>query len=61
MKHGHVTPILDAALISRDDPAHLLVIRKEVLHLRNLVWKATSVKHMFQSGMSERDDGVNEV
>lgn len=60
MKYDHVTSFLDAHLILLDHGAYVFVSKNEVLYLRDMVWKATRVRQVFQSGMFYGDESVKE-
>lgn len=60
-KYGQVTPLLDVALIPRNDCAHVFVSEEEVLHLRNMMWNTASVTHVSRSGMLHGDDAMKDV
>lgn len=45
--------VFDALLILFDHHGHVIAPRKGVLYLYNMIWKAGSVKQMFQSRVLE--------
>lgn len=60
-KVDHITPFLDIALIPRDLPSHVLISKKNVLHLCNMIRKTASVTQMFQPGTFHREDAAKEM
>lgn len=60
-KYNHVNTFWDAAVHQHNHHAHVFASQKEVLYFRNMKWKADSVKKMFISRMSDREDAVKEV
>lgn len=60
-KHDHVTPFLHAAQTLCDYHANVFVYEREVLSIRNMVWKVVSVMQMLHSGMLDDKDAVKEV
>lgn len=60
-KYGRANPFLDALLIPCHYRARVFVYKKEVFYLRNIVWKASRVKQIFQSRMIGGEDAAKEV
>lgn len=60
-KYERVTLFLDATVIPRGHRANVFVSKKGVLYPRNMLWKAASVKQVFESGMCAKADAVKKV
>lgn len=60
-EHDQVTPLLDAAPITRYHRGYVYPSEKDALYLRDMAWKAESVSKMFCTGMFEGKDAVQDV
>lgn len=60
-KYDHVTPFLDAPMTLRDQSAHVLVSKIEVLYLGHMIWKTATVTQISRSGMLKGKDMMKQV